>query len=108
MSFFLIENGPKGIIKIKNNDRGAVGFFVQIVHSLNQQLVVEINKGVFSCIALLKGELGGALREASQWLQGTHGYFPHSQAMDAFQVHRKLTHNAFYESWKTLSANSTF
>ena len=65
MTFFLIENGPKGIIKIKNKKRGAVGLFVQIVYSLNQQLVVEINKGVFSFVALLKGELGGALKEAS-------------------------------------------
>lgn len=94
MSFFLIENCPKGIIKIKNKERGAVGFFVQIVHSLKQQLVVEIDKSVLSFVALLKGELGSALWEAPQWLQGTHDYLSHSQVMDAFQVHCQLAHHA--------------
>lgn len=103
MSLFLIENVPKGIVHVKNEERGAVGFFVEIVHCLSQELVMETNEGVFTFVALLKGELGSASREAPQWLQCTRRYFPHSQVMDAFQVHLHLVHNPSNEDWKSRS-----
>lgn len=103
MRLFLIDNGPKGIINIDNKERVGFGLFVQFMYGLNQQHVVEINKFVISFIAVCKGGTGGSEREAPQWFKGSHRYFSHSKVIDAFHVHRKLTHNAFNEIWKTLS-----
>ncbi|KAK8638925.1 hypothetical protein V6N13_137333 [Hibiscus sabdariffa] len=90
MTLCLIENGPKCIVNVENKERSGVGLVVEIGDRLKQQLVVEINQGVLSLFALLKGGRSGVCRKTPQWWKRTHRYFPHSQAMYTSQVHSKL------------------